>query len=49
MIGLAGLALTVALILGGVGLFVLDLRWLLILAVVFLAAAAILGFSRKEA
>ncbi|MBE0429430.1 MAG: hypothetical protein IBX61_06115 [Thermoleophilia bacterium] len=41
------LLLILALLLGGIGLFVEALRWVLIIAVVLLAASIIAGFFRR--
>jgi hypothetical protein len=40
--------LILALLIGGVGLFVEGLKWLLIIAVVLLIASVISGFVRGE-
>ncbi len=42
------LILILALVFGGVGLFVEGLKWLLIIAVIFLIASIILGFLRRS-
>ena len=42
------LLLVVALILGGVGLFVEGLKWLLIIGIVLLVASLILGFLDRR-
>lgn len=47
--GLALLILLLALLLGGVGLFVEALRWVLIIAVVLLIISAITGFRGRGA
>lgn len=41
--------LILALVLGGVGLFVEALRWVLIIALVLLVAGAVMGWSRRRA
>ncbi len=45
--GIALLILVLALVLGGVGLFVEALRWVLIIAVVLLIASAFTGFRGR--
>jgi hypothetical protein len=47
--GVALLILLLALLLGGVGLFVEALRWVLIIAVVLLIISAITGFRGRGA
>ena len=42
------LLLILALILGGVGLFVEALRWVLIIALVLLLVGAFMGWSRRR-
>jgi hypothetical protein len=42
------LLLVVALVLGGVGLFVEGLKWLLIIGLVLLVAAAVMGFLDRR-
>lgn len=45
--GIALLILLLALVLGGVGLFVEALRWVLIIAVVLLIASAFTGYRGR--
>lgn len=45
--GLVVLLLILALLLGGIGLFVETLRWILIIAVVLLIASIITGWMRR--
>lgn len=47
--GLALLILLLALVLGGVGLFVEALRWVLIIAVILLIIGAVTGFRGRGA
>lgn len=47
--GLVILLLILALLLGGVGLFVEALRWLLIIALILFVVGAITGWSRRGA
>jgi len=46
--GIALLILLLALLLGGVGLFVEALRWVLIIALVLLVVSAITGFRGRS-
>lgn len=46
--GWVALLLILALLLGGVGLFVEALRWVLIIAVVLLLVGAFMGWSRRR-
>jgi hypothetical protein len=46
-VGLALLLLILALVLGGVGLFVEALRWVLIVAVVLLIVSAVTGYRGR--
>jgi hypothetical protein len=48
-VGIAVLILILALILGGVGLFVEALRWVLIIAVILLIVGAFTGFRGRSA
>lgn len=45
--GLVVLLLLLALVIGGVGLFVEGLKWLLIIAVVMFIASLVFGFGRR--
>lgn len=45
--GLALLILILALIIGGIGLAVEALRWILIIAVILLVAGAVMGWMRR--
>ena len=47
IMGIALLILLLALVLGGVGLFVEALRWVLIIAVVLLIVSAFTGFRGR--
>ena len=47
--GLALLLILLALIIGGVGLFVAALKWVLIIAAVLFVAGALAGWSRRNA
>lgn len=47
--GVAVLILILALILGGVGLFVEALRWVLIIALVLLIVSAVTGYRGRNA
>jgi hypothetical protein len=46
-VGLALLLLILALVLGGVGLFVEALRWVLIVAVILLIVSAVTGYRGR--
>lgn len=46
--GLVVLLLLLALVFGGVGLFVTGLKWALIIALVLLVASAFTGFSSRR-
>jgi hypothetical protein len=48
IMGLALLLLILALLVGGVGLFLEALRWLLIIALVLLLASALAGWSGRR-
>jgi hypothetical protein len=47
--GLALLLILLALIIGGVGLFVSALKWALIIAAILVVAGALTGWSRRNA
>ncbi len=47
--GLALLLILVALIIGGVGLFVSALKWALIIAAVLFVAGVVAGWARRSA
>ena len=46
--GLVVVLLILALVLGGVGLFVEALRWVLIIALILLAVSIVTGFMRRS-
>jgi hypothetical protein len=46
--GWVGILLILALLLGGVGLFVEALRWVLIIAVILFLVGAFMGWSRRN-
>jgi hypothetical protein len=48
MVTIAIVLLILALLIGGVGLFVEGLKWLLIIAIVLLIASVISGFVRER-
>ena len=47
--GVALLLIVLALIIGGVGLFVAALKWMLIIAAVLFIAGALTGWARRNA
>jgi hypothetical protein len=47
MVALAVILLILALVIGGVGLFVEGLKWILIIALVLLLLSALTGFGRR--
>lgn len=47
--GLALLLVVLALIIGGVGLFISAVKWLLIIAAVLFVAGALTGWARRNA
>lgn len=47
--GLALLLIVLALIIGGLGLFISAVKWLLIIAAVLFVAGALTGWARRKA